>query len=148
MQTVGNRFKACGFNPLNANALDYNKCLRTSASASRLTVKVEIRKMSYILLWIITLVKITLRNKNLRNSKNKKISFRQNWRFLETILHAGELRRGGPVSRPGHSMWDLWWTKWKWDRFFSEFLGFPLSICNSTVVLQTHNIWGKRNMLT
>jgi succinate dehydrogenase/fumarate reductase cytochrome b subunit len=21
-------------------------------------------------------------------------------------------------------MWDLWWTKWQWDRFFSEFFGF------------------------
>jgi hypothetical protein len=25
-------------------------------------------------------------------------------------------------------MWDLWWTKWHWDRFFSEYFGFPLSI--------------------
>jgi hypothetical protein len=25
-------------------------------------------------------------------------------------------------------MWDLWWTKWHWDRFFSEYVGFPLSI--------------------
>jgi hypothetical protein len=25
-------------------------------------------------------------------------------------------------------MWDLWWTKWHWDRFFYEFFGFPLSI--------------------
>jgi hypothetical protein len=24
--------------------------------------------------------------------------------------------------------WDLWWTKWHWDRFFSEFFDFPLSI--------------------
>jgi hypothetical protein len=24
-------------------------------------------------------------------------------------------------------MWDLW-TKWHWDRFFSEYFGFPLSI--------------------
>jgi hypothetical protein len=22
----------------------------------------------------------------------------------------------------------LWWTKWHWDRFFSEFVGFPLSV--------------------
>jgi hypothetical protein len=29
---------------------------------------------------------------------------------------------------PHRSMWDLWWTKWHWDRFFSEYLGFPLSI--------------------
>jgi hypothetical protein len=25
-------------------------------------------------------------------------------------------------------MWNLWWTKWHWDRFFSEYFGFPLSI--------------------
>jgi hypothetical protein len=25
-------------------------------------------------------------------------------------------------------MWDLWWTVWHWDRFFSESFGFPLSI--------------------
>jgi hypothetical protein len=22
-------------------------------------------------------------------------------------------------------MWDLWWTKWHWDRFFFEYFGFP-----------------------
>jgi hypothetical protein len=42
---------------------------------------------------------------------------------------------------------DLWWTKWHWDRFFSEFFGFPLSIYHSTVALQTH-ILGIRNILT
>jgi hypothetical protein len=31
-------------------------------------------------------------------------------------------------SIPGQSMWDLWWTKWHWDRFFPEYFGFPLSI--------------------
>jgi hypothetical protein len=25
-------------------------------------------------------------------------------------------------------MWDFWWTKWHWDRFFPEYFGFPLSI--------------------
>jgi hypothetical protein len=25
-------------------------------------------------------------------------------------------------------MWDLWWTKWHWDRIFPEYFGFPLSI--------------------
>jgi hypothetical protein len=25
-------------------------------------------------------------------------------------------------------MWDLWWTKWHWDRLFPEYFGFPLSI--------------------
>jgi hypothetical protein len=22
-------------------------------------------------------------------------------------------------------MWDLWWTKWHWDRFSPEYFGFP-----------------------
>jgi hypothetical protein len=25
-------------------------------------------------------------------------------------------------------MWDLWWTKWHWDRFFTEFFSFSLSV--------------------
>jgi hypothetical protein len=25
-------------------------------------------------------------------------------------------------------MWDLWWTKWHWDRFFPEYFGLPLSV--------------------
>jgi hypothetical protein len=33
-------------------------------------------------------------------------------------------------------MWDLWWTKWHWDRFVPEYFSFPLSIsfhrCSST----------------
>jgi hypothetical protein len=36
--------------------------------------------------------------------------------------------RGGPSLIPGHSMWDLWWRKWHWDRFFPECFGFPLSV--------------------
>jgi hypothetical protein len=36
--------------------------------------------------------------------------------------------RRGPGLRPGQSMWDLWWTKWHWDRFFSKSFGFLLSI--------------------
>jgi hypothetical protein len=42
-------------------------------------------------------------------------------------LFAGS-HRGGLCSIPGQSMWDLWWTKWHWDRFFPEYFGFPLSI--------------------
>jgi hypothetical protein len=25
---------------------------------------------------------------------------------------------GGPGSSPGLVKWDLWWTKWRWDRFY------------------------------
>jgi hypothetical protein len=33
-----------------------------------------------------------------------------------------------PCSIPGQSMWDLWWTKWYWYRFFPEYFGSSLSI--------------------
>jgi hypothetical protein len=38
------------------------------------------------------------------------------------------LSPGRPGSHPNQSMWDLWWTEWYWDRFSSEFFGFPLSV--------------------
>jgi hypothetical protein len=31
--------------------------------------------------------------------------------------------RRGPDSVPGQSMWDLWWTKWQWEKLFSEYFG-------------------------
>jgi hypothetical protein len=34
----------------------------------------------------------------------------------------------GPGSRPGQYKWNLWWTKWHWDRFFSKFFGLPVNI--------------------
>ena len=36
--------------------------------------------------------------------------------------------RKQPVSIPGQSMWDLWWTKWHWERFLSETCSSPLSV--------------------
>ena len=35
------------------------------------------------------------------------------------------LNRGGPGSIPGQSMWDFWWTKWHWARFFSQYSSVP-----------------------
>jgi hypothetical protein len=32
--------------------------------------------------------------------------------------------------------WDLWWTKWCWGRFFSEYFGFP---CQSSFHQLLHN---------
>lgn len=32
--------------------------------------------------------------------------------------------RGGPVSTPGQSTWELWWTIWHWGRFFCGYCGF------------------------
>jgi len=41
------------------------------------------------------------------------------------------LYRGGPVSVPGQSIWDLCLEKWHQDRFFSKSIGFPLE-CDPT----------------
>jgi hypothetical protein len=35
--------------------------------------------------------------------------------------------RGNPDSIPSQTLWDLWCTKWHWDRFFSQELCFVLS---------------------
>jgi hypothetical protein len=32
-------------------------------------------------------------------------------------VNSMELQGGGPGSNPGLVMWDLWWTKWRWDRY-------------------------------
>jgi hypothetical protein len=44
-------------------------------------------------------------------------------------------------SRPGWSVWDLWWTEWYWDRLFSESFGFPCQY-HSTAAIFSLIIWG------
>jgi hypothetical protein len=43
--------------------------------------------------------------------------------WLRRLAAGLPLRRHG--FNPGQSMWGLWWTKWHWDRFFSELSVFP-----------------------
>ena len=49
--------------------------------------------------------------------------------------------RGGPASIPAQSTWDLWWTKWHWDRFPSQYFCFPLSLsfhrCSTIIFIYT-----------
>jgi hypothetical protein len=47
--------------------------------------------------------------------------------------HTSDIR----VSRSGQFLRDLWWTKWHWDRVFSEFFVVPCQY-HSTVALHTH----------
>jgi hypothetical protein len=54
---------------------------------------------------------------------------------------------GGPGSKPGLVMWDLWWTKVALGQVFSEYFGFP---CQSSFhqfffFPQSHIIWGWYN---
>jgi len=34
----------------------------------------------------------------------------------------------GLGSVPGQCMWNMWWVKWNWDRFYSEYFSFPLLV--------------------
>ena len=38
-----------------------------------------------------------------------------------------QLRTPAIPSIPGQSIWDLWWTEWRRDRFLSEYVRFPQS---------------------
>jgi hypothetical protein len=38
----------------------------------------------------------------------------------------------GPGSIPGQSMWDLWWTRWHWNKSFCKYFSFPLLALFST----------------
>ena len=56
--------------------------------------------------------------------------------FLAVVLNSNmvqsvdlrPLTAGAPVSIPHLSVWGFCWTKWRWDTFFSEYFGFPLSV--------------------
>jgi hypothetical protein len=39
-------------------------------------------------------------------------------------------------------MWDLWWTKWHRNRFFSEYFGFPMSISfhRCSIKMEKHRV--------
>jgi hypothetical protein len=57
------------------------------------------------------------------------IPYSQNGRaVVQVVSRWAVTAEGGPRSIPGRSMWDLWWTKWHWDKFFSEYFGFSVSI--------------------
>jgi hypothetical protein len=36
---------------------------------------------------------------------------------------------------PGQSMWDFWWTKWHWDRFFPSTSVFPCQFHSTGALL-------------
>jgi hypothetical protein len=46
--------------------------------------------------------------------------------MAQAVIRRPVTVKAGFVS--GQSMWDLWWTKWHWDRVFSEFFGFAVSM--------------------
>jgi hypothetical protein len=50
--------------------------------------------------------------------------------------------RRGPGSCLVQSKWDLWLTKWHWDRVFSEFFGFTLSVSFHRSSRDSYITWG------
>jgi hypothetical protein len=63
--------------------------------------------------------------------------------WLKRLVVGLSPRRHG--FAPGQSMWVLWWTKWHWDRFSSEFFSFPLSVSFS-MAIDSHISYGAWKM--
>jgi hypothetical protein len=55
--------------------------------------------------------------------------------------------RGGPGLCPRCSRWNLRWTHWKWNRFFSDFFGFPLSVSFHRGSPHSYITWETNNRL-
>jgi hypothetical protein len=74
--------------------------------------------------------------------------------FNDTVKTARWLRRLPAASPrqgsiPGPSTWDVWWTKWHWDRFFSEYFCFPPSITfhnQSLLYHRRYTAWRKSHL--
>jgi hypothetical protein len=62
--------------------------------------------------------------------------------WLQQLLLA-HIRYAGLGSRPVQYVWDLWWTKWQWDRFSSEFFGLFLSIASRRGSLSIYHPGGR-----
>jgi hypothetical protein len=45
---------------------------------------------------------------------------------------------GKPVWTPGQYLWDLWWTKWQWQRLLSNNFGFPVIIITCIIAQMFH----------
>jgi hypothetical protein len=65
------------------------------------------------------------------------VFYNSNWPGHSTGSQSLASHHRGLGLLPGQSMWDLWWTKWHWDKFFSKPL-FPLSISFQHCSIFTH----------
>ena len=43
------------------------------------------------------------------------------------LIRLSASHRSSWGSIPAQSVWNMWWTKWHWDTFFSEDVGFPIA---------------------
>jgi hypothetical protein len=55
--------------------------------------------------------------------------FQYNSGWIPSSIGSGRQWRAShhrwPGSIQGQCVWDLWWAKWHWEIFFSEYCGFP-----------------------
>ena len=58
-------------------------------------------------------------------SSHSKQAFSRAVPWLKRLVAGLPPRRPGSI--PGPSMWDLWWTKCRWGRFFPEYLDFSVN---------------------
>jgi hypothetical protein len=87
-----------------------------------LIFELTVRHLVYCFIFELTVRPLAQRNKNVRLI----MVCREAVLWLRQLVADLSPRR--PGFAPRSVQWDLWWTKWHWDRFLSEFFGFPLSI--------------------
>ena len=46
---------------------------------------------------------------------------------------------GGPSSKPGQYVQNVWWAKWQWYRFVSQYFSFPLTVSFHQCSIHIHS---------
>jgi hypothetical protein len=93
-------------------------------------VRIPLKEWMFVFIFLCCVLSVHLKVKDvrIRTSKNLENRKKQNRKVKRKEELGCRSHCGVTGSRLAHSMWDLWWTEWHWDRFFSEFFGFSLSI--------------------
>jgi hypothetical protein len=66
-------------------------------------------------------------------------------RIMTQAVSRRRLTAEARVYPPVQSMWYSWWKNWHWDRFLSEFFGFPLSLSFHRGSPYSNISWGMNN---
>jgi hypothetical protein len=75
-----------------------------------------------------------------RNSVSKKTKHKTLGRAMAQAVSRRPLTTEARVRSQVKSMWDLWCTKWQWDRFFSELSVFPCRFHSTGAPLIVKNL--------
>jgi hypothetical protein len=104
--------------------------LKNSACyAVRMALKADGNYFQNSVYRLVLLIEVHCVLSEVRTESLYSVQWGSGWVFRPCLGSGGYLpayHPGGSGSIPGRSMSDLWWTKWQWDRFFSQRFSFPV----------------------